>query len=217
VTGGLYAYCRAKNVKWVGFELAGSVPGDPDELPGTPGGGGRLAQGVIDSCEVDGITVGAPFSYGISIDGAIDSSVRGATIIRNISTTAADVTGAFGIALQGAQRCSIQGVQFVDAGYAAIAVHCGHLANSTGFHDISNNVMRNPSGYPSATPANNHRAISINDQCCRVKNNTAYQKSGTFLGFQSVTTTAGAVVVCDEAALATGSVNFGGTNLILNG
>lgn len=205
VNSGIFEKCLAKNVKQCGFEVAGSAPGDPQNPPGHPG---LYAKAIIESCEVDGVTHNNP-CYGISIDGAADTLVRGATKISNITTTLTD--GACGVGLTSSIRSSVKLVDFTDCGHLFIYCTKGFLANTTGGHVFENNTFRNPGGTGST-----HRSIYIDNQSACVRQNVAYQKTGTTLGYQSITS-APAQVWVDGSAVAYGDQSFAGSNLQLPG
>jgi hypothetical protein len=167
VQSGIFSQCKAINVVQTGFEIGGRGPGYSGDPPGVY----RYAHAIIDSCEVDGLTHTAP-SYGISIDGARDTLVRGATTVRNVTTTYAPAGAAVAIALLASERCSIKGV-VTENTRSGIYVTKGHLANTTGHHEIADNTFRNVADSDAS-----HRAIYIDEQSVSVCNNTAFQKPG---------------------------------------
>jgi hypothetical protein len=205
VDSGIFEKCLAKNVKQCGFEVAGSAPGDPQNPPGHPG---LYAKAIIESCEVDGVSHNNP-CYGISIDGAADTLVRGATKISNITTTLTD--GACGVGLTSSIRSSVKLVDFTDCGHLFIYCTKGFLANTTGGHVFENNTFRNPGGTGST-----HRSVYVDQQSASVRQNTTYQKAGTTLGYQCITSVPAQVFV-DGVAVAYGDQTFGGSNIQLPG
>jgi hypothetical protein len=209
--GGIFDHCSVKNCVHAGFEIGGRVAGHP-AAGANPS---FFAQGIIDSCEVDGIThTGLP-AYGFTLDGAGDTIVRGACRIRNVTSTIAD--GACGIGLTDCERVTIQGALIEDCGHKFIYADAVYLpiTPASGFHQFSGNVFRNRAGYP---PTQNHYAIWIRNQCASIRQNTAWQKPTTFLGYQSTQDVGSAnVVMVDGTPVGGGAVLLGGSNEICNG
>jgi hypothetical protein len=201
--GIVFEKCKAKNVVQFGFELAGRAPGFPGPPPDPSN---RYGQGIIESCEVDGVTYTGP-AAGFSLDGARDSLVRGATRISNVSTTLTD--GACGIGLSACERCSIREAVLDNTGHYFLYITKGYSPNTGGFHEVIGNAFRNASG-TGAT----HKAIYVDNQSAAVRGNTAYQKSGTTFGF-ACNTSAPAQVNVDGTPVAYGAQSFGGTNQIV--
>jgi hypothetical protein len=197
-TGIIYDKCVAKNVRDIGFELAGRAPGHDEH-------GHRYAQGLIDGCEVDGLS-GGTFVAGISIDGACDSRVRGATRLHNITCDAPNESR--GIWVAASERCSIRGATLHDAGHIYIRVTRSYVPRGSGFNEIVGNTFRNSPGSPE------HRAVYIEDHNCEVGRNIVYQSPGTILSFES-NTAAPTVATSDGVPIAPGSVAFQGSNLII--
>jgi hypothetical protein len=195
--------CVAKNVKWIGFELGGRPPEfDPAAY--------RYGQGIIDGCEVDGVTPAASHGYGqvhgISIDGATDTVVRGATRVSNIPASA---DGAAGISITNSERCSVRNATLIEAGNSYILIHRGVTPNNRGYHEIIGNTFYNRDGHSGA-----HAAIDVFDTRAEVRENTSWEMIGTTLNY-TCNTVLPAKVTVDGKAVPPGVQTFCGSNIIV--
>jgi hypothetical protein len=205
--GIIFEKCVAKNVRWIGFELCGKPPEIAD-----PDGSYRYGQGILESCEVDGVTSATETdeqitqTYGMSIDGTRDSIVCGATRISNISASV--MYEDCGICVQGSERCSVKDVTFLNAGHLYLYFTHGMSPNTRGFHEAVGNTFRNLPGAPAK------RAIHIDNTTVEVRHNTSWQQVGTDLSYTSDTKEP-ALVTVDGKSVPLGLQPFTGSNLLL--
>ena len=205
--------CVAKNVKWIGFEFQGRPP------EYNPSGPYRYSQGIMDGCEVDGVTSKGPDglsgsgqAIGFSIDGARDTSIRGGTRISNITAPLLKY-GASGIVIASSERVSVQGTVLTDCGHVGIMAIRGDSPNTRGFHELSGNTFRKSVPDNTAAEPAMHFAIYIADTSSVVRNNTSYQKTGTTLNF-GCNVNPPAQVLVDNTVVGYGEKLFAGSNVI---
>jgi hypothetical protein len=206
VQSGIISQCKATNVGQTGIEIGGRAPGFPGPPPDLSH---RYAQGLVDSCEVDGVHGTDRPGYGITLDGSRDSFVSGSTRVANITSNLSP-GGAIGIGISASQRCSIMGCQFDNAGNCPIYVDLWYLTNDSGFHVIADNTFRNAPGNTVGV----HQSIFIKNQSASIRNNTSWQGAGMLFGY-NCNTSAPAKVWCDGVAVAYGEQSYGGSNIIM--
>jgi hypothetical protein len=142
----------------------------------------------------------------MSIDGARDSMVCGATRISNVSSSV--MYEDCGICVQSSERCSVRGATFYNAGHLYLYFTHGMSPNTRGFHEAVGNTFRNLPGEPAK------RAIHVENTTVEVQGNRSWQQAGTDLSY-TCNTTAPAVVTVDGKSMPIGLQPFTGSNLLL--